>query len=79
MGVIAERFNLPGGGVMPPAVKDADNRILLTERAALMSATKHPWVVDGLEPLRVSVRGLAPMRASRLFLDALEAYQEAAA
>jgi hypothetical protein len=58
MAVIAERFGLSGS--MPDAVKDADNRILLTERAALLSPPPIPWQQDGLEPLDVRVRAFGP-------------------
>lgn len=54
---ICLRFNL--ANELPAEVKDADNRILLTERAALMSRAG-VWAVDGLEPLPVVIRGWSP-------------------
>ncbi len=58
---------------MPDSVREADNRILLTERAALMSAPPPaPWGQDGLVPLDVAVRGVTPREAERLYLDRLD-------
>ena len=42
---------------MPAVVHEADNRILLTERAALMPATGRQWGVDDLELLPVQIHG----------------------
>lgn len=73
MFVIAERFSLPGTGLMkgaiPDEVKEADSRILLDERTALMSATRHAWEVDGLTPLGVVVHGWQPDQAEREYLS----------
>lgn len=44
-------------------VKQADNRILLTERDALMLRTQYSWAVDGMEPLDVMVTGWKPRAA----------------
>ena len=60
---IAERFGLPPTSVLPAEVKEADNRILLTERDALMPNTIYSWSVDGLEPLPVRVEGWTPQYA----------------
>jgi len=55
-------------GDLPAEVKDADNRILLTERNALMSRTRHAWPsVDGLEPLPVTITGWSPEVAETWF------------
>lgn len=70
--VIAEHFGMKGAS-FSASVKDADNRILLTERAALMSAPPVAWQQDGLQPLDVEVRGLAPADAEALFLAQFEA------
>lgn len=70
MAAVAARFRLRGS--MPWDVKDADTRILLTERDALMSATKHPWAIEGMEPLPVRVQGLPPMSAQLDYLAELE-------
>ena len=59
---IAERF-----GVDPehnPDVKEADNRILLTERDALMSKATRPWYQDSrFTPLPVHIEGWTPLQA----------------
>jgi hypothetical protein len=66
MAAIATRFGLTGE--MPASVKNADNRILLTERAALMSAAPpRAWMQDGLEPLPVTVHGWYPTGAEAQF------------
>lgn len=69
MAAIAARFGL--AGAMPAEVKDADSRILLTERAALMSATRHAWVIDDLTPLPVTVNGWQPQYAEQQYLSRL--------
>lgn len=62
--VIALRFGLRGFNQVTPAmpveVKEADNRILLDERAALLAPPPHAWQQDGLEPLGVRVQGWPP-------------------
>lgn len=70
---IAIRFDLPGY-TYPQEVTEADNRILLTERDALMAATRHPWVQDedGTEPLPVKVVGFHPPQMKYAFLTACE-------
>lgn len=80
---ICERFDLPftygfidSPGVprvaqMPALVKEADSRILLTERAALLKAPPEAWAMDDLEPLDVEVEGLAPYVAEGLYLHRL--------
>ena len=56
-----------------PLVKEADTRILLDEREALM-AGKAPakWGQDDLEPLGVHVEGLAPVVAKHRYLQRLD-------
>lgn len=49
MRVICLRFGLPRDE--PRTVKDADQRILLDERAAVMAPPPAPWDADDLEPL----------------------------
>jgi hypothetical protein len=66
MAAIATHFGLVGP--MPASVKDADNRILLTERAALMSAVPpRAWVQDALEPLPVEIVGMYPTHAEAAY------------
>lgn len=69
MRAIAARFGIDTQ--MPASVRDADTRILLTERAALMSATKHEWAMEDLEPLPVKVMGLSPTTAEAAYLARL--------
>lgn len=66
---IAIRFDVDP--LLPPSVKDADNRILLTEREALMPNTIYSWSVDGMVPLPVVVEGWAPEVAEARYLAAL--------
>lgn len=74
--IIAERFALPPRsglmkGQMPDEVKDADNRILLDERAALMPNTAHSWGVDHLDPLGIDIWGWHPEQAERRYAERL--------
>lgn len=68
-GAIATHFEV--SVTLPAEVKVADNRILLTERDALMPNTAYSWSVDGMEPLPVKVEGWAPEVAEARYLDAL--------
>jgi uncharacterized protein len=68
---ICLRFRVAGD--LPAEVKDADNRILLTERDALMSRTVYQWAQDGLAPLPVIVTGWAPAEAEARYRDRLAA------
>lgn len=56
---------------LPAEVKDADTRILLTERDALMSNTQFSWSADGMEPLPVTITGWAPAEAEQRYLARL--------
>jgi hypothetical protein len=67
---IAARFGLEGT-TMPPEVKEADTRILLDERAAVMRPTSDDWQTDGLQPLGVHVCGLPSTVAESLYLQRL--------
>jgi uncharacterized protein len=71
MAVICERFGLDA--TEPPEVKDADNRILLDERAKLLKTPPRPWApeIEGLQPLGVRVTGWGPRLAQRIYLDRL--------
>jgi uncharacterized protein len=63
MGEICKVFGL--APVMPDAVHEADNRILLDERAELLPPSPLPWGggLEDLAPLGVKVRGLDPLTA----------------
>lgn len=67
MAAICERFRLTQL-TMPKEVNDADNRILLTERDALMVKTDHRWAVDDLEPLPVTIQGWSASWAEFMYL-----------
>jgi|SRR5665647_1996660 len=68
MAAICERFGLTRL-TMPKEVNDADNRILLTERNALMVKTDHKWAVDDLEPLPVVIQGWTSFVAELMYLE----------
>jgi uncharacterized protein len=57
--------------VLPSEVKDADNRILLTERDVLMPNTRYSWSVDGMSPLPVRIEGWMPGDAEQRYADRL--------
>lgn len=70
MAVIADRFDLYPKQ-MPGEVKDADTRILLDERDALMPNVRYAWDIDELQPLGVAIEGWSPERAEAAYLDRL--------
>ncbi|MEN1976885.1 YfbR-like 5'-deoxynucleotidase [Cellulomonas sp. P4] len=77
MSAIAHHFGLAEliarhNGERPPEVKEADSRILLTERAELMSATHETWDVDDLEPLPVAVHAWDPTTAAARYAQRLD-------
>lgn len=82
MVAIAEKYGLPREDIfsvdLPAAVKDADNRILLTEKAALLSEPEIPWhpFFDTIEPLPVQIYGWSPVEAERVHLGTLRALLE---
>lgn len=71
MMTICVRFGLPFE--CPAAVKEADNRILVNERAALMTMPPPlPWsAVEDLEPLPVRLRFWSPDEASGAYFARL--------
>jgi hypothetical protein len=71
---IAARFRLSltnGLARIPSAVKDADNRILLDERAALLTPTEDSWGVDHLTPLSVHIHAWSPEMAEYAYAERL--------
>ena len=56
---VARRFALDDAAI-PSAVKTIDTRILLDERAALLSAPPRDWALGDMEPLGVKIRGWEP-------------------
>lgn len=69
--VIAERFGV--GAVLPKQVKDADSRILLDERNALMPLAERWFQDDHYVPLNVAIEGWTPEVAERRYLDRFDA------
>jgi hypothetical protein len=71
MECIAERFGITP--FEPAEVKDADNRILLTERAALLTSPPIPWsaALESREPLPVTVTGWHPIDAEAFYRSRL--------
>lgn len=67
--VIACKFGLPSLRI-PAAVHDADARILLTERAALLNLNGHRWdeSIEQLKPLDVAIESLPYYRAEYEFM-----------
>jgi len=62
---ICLRFHVAGD--LPAEVKEADNRIILTERNALMS-NAGVWAQDGIvEPLPVAIVGWSPAEAELVY------------
>lgn len=68
---ILDRFSVPREDIyelMPAEVQQADSRILLSERDALMSNTSEPWEFEDLTPLDVTINGWAPYEAKEAYL-----------
>lgn len=70
MEAVAIRFGL-ATSVMPDKVKDADNRIILDERAAVLRPTGEVWAADALRPLGVRIHAWGPERAEEEYLARL--------
>lgn len=64
--VMAERFGLTLP--MPAEVKDADTRILLDEKEALMATPPRDWALN-VKPLGVNIHRWSPERAEDEWLD----------
>ena len=63
-------FDLGGRYPLVPRVKELDNRILVDERAALMSDSGNDWDAIGhLAPLGVQIEGWPPEKAKKEWLD----------
>lgn len=71
MSAVCERFGLDP--TMPPVVKEADNRILVDERAQVMSPCAVDWNLADNTPLGVQVFGWSPAEAEAAFLAAFDA------
>jgi hypothetical protein len=68
MQVICERFNLPAEA--PPAVKRADMRIMMDERAQNMGRSPQPWAVETV-PLGVDLQFWPPEKAKQEYMAEL--------
>lgn len=69
-GAISTRFGV--SSVLPASVLAADNRILLSEKAALLPTSEGVWPgLEGLAPLDVTIRAWSPERAKIEYLDRL--------
>lgn len=66
MQVICKKFNLPEE--MPDEVREADNRMLITERNQLMSKPPMEWN-DKYEPYDIKIVPWEPKVAERRFLE----------
>jgi len=66
MAAVCDRFGLPRDE--PREVKQADLRILLDERDAVMATPPAPWDVDGLEPLGAVILCYSQAMARAAFL-----------
>lgn len=53
----------------PRVVREADGRIIVDERAQVMSRSGNDWAIGGLEPLGVSLRAWSPGVAEFQFKD----------
>lgn len=71
MAAICERFGL--SLTEPAEVREADNRILLDERAELLRPPPRPWLpeLEALQPLGVTVTGWTPHLANHLYIKRL--------
>lgn len=67
---IATHFGI--SPVAPDEVHDADFRICLNEREALMQNTSRAWHIEDLEPLDIDVQGWWPAYAEHRYLARLK-------
>lgn len=67
---IAEKFGIDPE--MPDEVHEVDARILLDERAALMSAPAADWGLNDLRPLGIDIPAWPPARAETAYLVRLD-------
>lgn len=68
LAMIGRRFEVDGLPQLPASVVDVDNRILLDERAYLLTAPPASWHQEGLEPLGVTIGPMASEQAEQAFL-----------
>lgn len=64
---VAEHFGLPIA--LPASVKEADNTVLLAEKAALLGESPHPWTwASDIKPADVEIRCWTPDEARSAFI-----------
>ena len=64
---IANKFNLPA--ILPPEIKEMDNRMLITEKHALIDSTDHWDLEDVYEPCDILLVPWEPKLACERFLN----------
>lgn len=69
--VILDAFGI--SHMMPPIIKEADNRILFSEKEQNMAAEPQPWQVTA-EPLPVKLKFWSPGKAKRIFIREFNQY-----
>lgn len=75
--MICDRFGI--GYDCPTEIKDADNRILRDERAALMGPSPLPWMsIENVAALGVDIHCWSPAEAKRRYLERLAELRTAA-
>lgn len=67
--VVAERFGLEEDPAGKAAVKDADDRLLVTEMRDLMAPPPMPWLESGIVPYPERIVPVGPKEAEQMFLD----------
>jgi len=73
---LSQDLAAPGPYGLDARVHQADNRILVDERAQVMRPSSNPWGIDHLEPLGVTIEGWHPGDAESNFLFAEEEYRK---
>jgi hypothetical protein len=65
---VFDRFGLPRE--IPPEIKEADRLLLATEQRDLMPPHDDVWpLIEGIEPLSITIQPLYPIKAAERFLD----------
>lgn len=67
--VIYQAFGLTWDLDSLAAIKEADRRLLITERNQLMGTPPEPWFCEGYEPYDMELPCYFPGSAKRVFLD----------
>lgn len=75
---VLSSFKEAGGYELDRRVKEADNRILVDERAQVMRQNGNTWGIDHLEPMGVKIYGLTPDEAEKAFIRTERKFRELA-